>query len=896
MTNPTYIPDGADNVNLGSAGYAGATNFEIKPYYFVEGLGYAPNGTTGDTAIQSEIGGITLTSDAEANIVAQTGLAQATLTSPGGTGGIGVDLQADDSFFNSARVQGGFGGSYHTDVRPTNLDAGAGGVGVSLAQGAYLSNAGSITGGGGGGSFYPVGSEADQFLETGRSAVGVEVAGGVVINSGSITGGGVQNNEAAGAAGVQLDTGTTANYLHNTASGVITGGMGDNGGAGVNLVAYNSIALQPHSSYAVHGTIYNQGQINGGFSSSGVGGDGVDVGDGQGFATNTNTDLDNLGTISGGVGQAGGGIGVELGANDIGFSSGTIEGGNALSGSGAAGGTGLSLGGDDFVAATGGTIQGGAGDGGGNGGAGVYFASGFGTSLHVFDTTVAGGAGGSGGAMGDAVRFASSGFANLAIYSNDTFIGQVAGSYTAEDSLTLSDSGTLSFGQGTQFTGFDELIFGSQASWTVDTNTATLGNLVNVNGYISGFATGNALDVTNLPNAEVQQPPVFTVTSTDSSSQTENGTLAITTYNPGDQVTQTYDITFDGLALGSTFQATADGSGGTDITLQPQAACYLRGTLIRTTRGEVPIEALTISDQVLCRAGHSRAVRWLGHRRIDCSRYPDPRAVWPICIRAGALAEHQPSRDLWVSPGHSVLVDDVLIQAERLVNGVTVVRVPRERVEYWHVELDAHDLLWAEGLAAESYLDTGNRTAFVNGGAFLEAYPDFRPKDWRETCVPLAIEGPALVRARARVLRRAQELGYAITHDAGVHVLADGDRIDPMTLGEGRIAFVIPAARRSIELRCRTFVPSHVDAASLDERQLGVAVGRLQIDGIDWPLDDATRFPEGWHGLEMFADGSRQRWSSGCTRLPAGTRLVVIDIAGRSYCWREPEQAVALCC
>ena len=47
--------------------------------------------------------------------------------------------------------------------------------------------------------------------------------------------------------------------------------------------------------------------------------------------------------------------------------------------------------------------------------------------------------------------------------------------------------------------------------------------------------------------------------------------------------------------------------------------------------------------------------------------------MWPIRISSGALADGQPSRDLWVSAGHAILVGSVLIQAEKLVNGVTVI-------------------------------------------------------------------------------------------------------------------------------------------------------------------------------------------------------------------------------
>src|SRR5208282_6607811 len=97
-------------------------------------------------------------------------------------------------------------------------------------------------------------------------------------------------------------------------------------------------------------------------------------------------------------------------------------------------------------------------------------------------------------------------------------------------------------------------------------------------------------------------------------------------------------------------------------------------------------------------------------------------------------------------------------------------------VEYWHIELDSHDIILAEGLPTESDFDTGNRTAFVDGGAFLDLHPDFRPTHWAETRVPLVIDGPEIRRARAALLARAEAFGHEITAEADLHVIADGER------------------------------------------------------------------------------------------------------------------------
>jgi serralysin len=319
--------------------------------------------------------------------------------------------------------------------------------------------------------------------------------------------------------------------------------------------------------------------------------------------------------------------------------------------------------------------------------------------------------------------------------------------------------------------------------------------------------------------------------------------------------------------------------------------CFLVGTRITTSRGAIAVEHLNVGDLALTQSGELRPIRWLGSRQLNCSSYREPSVIWPIRISSGAFGENLPVSDLWVSPGHSLLVDGVLIQASNLVNGATIVQVPRERVEYWHVELDSHDILMSEGLATESYLDTGNRTGFVNGGDFLEAHPDFGPKHWAQTCVPLVLEGPQVAQAREMLLARATKLGYVITDDAEVHIVADGAHIEPMQLSPTRLAFTLPANSLTIELCSRTFIPAHVQAASNDSRALGVCVSRIQLDGNDLALDAEGAFSEGWHQLEIYAD-YRQRWSQGRASLPSGTRLVVIDIASRSYCWVKPESAV----
>jgi hypothetical protein len=144
-----------------------------------------------------------------------------------------------------------------------------------------------------------------------------------------------------------------------------------------------------------------------------------------------------------------------------------------------------------------------------------------------------------------------------------------------------------------------------------------------------------------------------------------------------------------------------------------------------TQHGECAVEALRVGDLVPALAGGRLArIRWIGHRRVDCRRHPQPRAVWPVRVAAGAFAPGAPTRDLWLSPDHAIWHHGMLVPIRYLVNGASISQLAMDEVTYWHVELAAHDVLFAEGLAVESYLDTGNRSAFGNGGDGVMAHAD----------------------------------------------------------------------------------------------------------------------------------------------------------------------------
>jgi collagen type I/II/III/V/XI/XXIV/XXVII alpha len=124
---------------------------------------------------------------------------------------------------------------------------------------------------------------------------------------------------------------------------------------------------------------------------------------------------------------------------------------------------------------------------------------------------------------------------------------------------------------------------------------------------------------------------------------------------------------------------------------------------------------------------------------------------------AGAMGAGLPERDLRLSPDHAVYIDGALFEAKALVNAITIVQETDTKfVTYHHIELEWHDIMLAEGLATESYLDTGNRNMFEMNGGAVQLYPDWRTPNTAPTCVPIYREGAKLEEVKARLLALAE--------------------------------------------------------------------------------------------------------------------------------------------
>ncbi len=327
--------------------------------------------------------------------------------------------------------------------------------------------------------------------------------------------------------------------------------------------------------------------------------------------------------------------------------------------------------------------------------------------------------------------------------------------------------------------------------------------------------------------------------------------------------------------------------------------CFAAGTRILTPDGEKLVEQLKAGDEVLtARPGHEGVAEiiWVGSRTIDLARHAMPEKVRPIRILAGAFGPGLPERDLRVSPDHALHIDGHLIEAKTLVNGVTVIVEQNTRyVTYHHIETAKHDVVLAEGLPAETFLESGNRGNFESDAAPITLHPDFVAKSRAKACAKLLVDGPLVIAARQRLLDRALELGFAVTGSVDLVVKAGVERIEPETEMDGELLFVLPAGLKSVDLLSGTGVPAELSADPSDRRVLGVNVASLMLIANGKrqliALNDAAH--EGFHDME-----AGLRWTKGAARIAlppySGRAVLEVVITGQATRWSSAKARLSV--
>lgn len=439
-----------------------------------------------------------------------------------------------------------------------------------------------------------------------------------------------------------------------------------------------------------------------------------------------------------------------------------------------------------------------------------------------------------------------------------------AGAAALLQAEALANSGTIAIGAGGRLT-LQSVTFDGESppAGFTNTGTITVGNsselVLDTSTTLAGLGTIGGSGAT----LDIAPGQTWFASHTEGVLNLAGGTLVIGGASP-----------FRELLLGGTVEnGTVVVEPGGTVDPLPAASevnlecvpCYLAGSRLATLRGDVAVEDLAVGDELLTSAGRSRPVVWIGEREIDCRRTRRPDLVWPVRVRADAFAPGQPRRDLFLSPDHAVSVasadggHDVLIPIKHLINGLTVVQEPAPSVHYFHVELETHDVLLADGLPAESFLETGNRGLFANGSPPLRAKTE--AAGWRRACAPLRERGPDVAAARERLTDRAANLGWDEEAPGGLHVLTDRRAFAPASVKGRLYRFILPAGTQEVVI----VSPSAASRRSGVWRRLGLGIGAIVANGGVIPLD-SPRLAEGFLPAERGPNGVC-RWTDGAAKL-----------------------------
>ncbi len=396
-----------------------------------------------------------------------------------------------------------------------------------------------------------------------------------------------------------------------------------------------------------------------------------------------------------------------------------------------------------------------------------------------------------------------------------------AASLVGSGSVTIA-AGSTFVAQGTVASG-ETLTFGGSGGYL------HLDSPLGVAGTITNFALGETIDLKGISPASVSY---------------SGGTL----HFAGGSVAL-------GLSQPGTVTATAS-TDGTQIAL----LCCCSNTLILTPDGECAVQDLAVGELVTTVRGDARRIAWIGTGKVLATRGRRSGAT-PVIVRKGALADNVPNRDLRLTKGHALWLDNVLIPVELLLNHRSIEWDDRaQQVTLYHIELDTHDVLLANGAPAGSYRDDGNRWLFSNANSGWQQEP-------QAPCASLLSGGSQVDAIWRRLLQRSSPRpGVPLTDDADLHLLVDGQRLNGMDRGDGVHAFRFNGPSSCIRILSRTAVPQELGLVR-DPRQLGVAVRRIML----WQstrlrtieAHDAA-LSEGFHPHE--AEGFR--WTNGDAVIP----------------------------
>lgn len=530
------------------------------------------------------------------------------------------------------------------------------------------------------------------------------------------------------------------------------------------------------------------------------------------------------------------------------------------------------------------------------------------------------------GAGGIAVSFSAGDGGTLGLLPGASFSGAVDG---ANAILAFEGTSLGSFGQFASVNGFAEVAVAAGAIWdfggNVTLNTSlgldnagilaeTQGQQLLIEHGLSGAGTlmigGGALALVRGAAAAAQTIAFGAGGGTLALAEPQSFAATIADFVYGDTIELiglAQNAVVTGLMVGSVLELAGSVPNGTTIAfdnpppgimLQPVAGptksydivappCFAQGTRLLTPEGMRPVESLRKGDLVITRSG-AMPIIWHGRRRVDCARHPVPAKVWPVCIERDAFGPGLPMQAVWLSPDHALFAEGALIPVQFLLNGVSIRQEPVATVIYHHIELERHEIVWAENLPTETYLDCGNRHQFGGRVAAQALHPDFAPPVWAaiRACAPLATHGPAVAAARKRAQAMLVARGYR-AEPVRLMMFAGGEVVPFAALPGRWYRAAIPHGADALTLRSIAAPPATVDPWSADRRHLGLAIEAVTLDGRRVEPEDQC-FGAGFYPPEQ---GTHDwfRWTDGAgTLMPGGASALGFRLRSAALSWRAP--------
>lgn len=440
------------------------------------------------------------------------------------------------------------------------------------------------------------------------------------------------------------------------------------------------------------------------------------------------------------------------------------------------------------------------------------------------------------------------------------------------------------------------------------------GGIVTIHGGVGGVVElqgetniGLSITGTDNPTVEIKGFAHLTMEGADCITLPDIASKDITglSYPDADHVTlhlaneKTFTLAIEGVQKHD-FRHAVD-----KMAAHKNEVCFLAGALLRTPEGDRAVETLKYGD-ALCtydwrnNTWETRQIVWAGQRTTTVRPgLPDDEAGYPVRILKDAIADGVPYQDLLVTAEHSLFFENVFVPARMLVNGRSIF-FDRSITSYtyYHVEIEPHAVILANGVLTETYLDTTSRRLFYQTGDVVALR--FSKLSWKfDAAAPLALKRPEVEPLYVHLAQRAQEQGYPV-HTPPLEVTADpelflvtdrGQTISRARKIGSTVMFMVPTEVRAVRIMSRTNrLTDSIGPFINDRRPRGVMIGDITY------LDNASSRLLSTHLHKMELDGwaafesTEGRWTTGNAFLPlplcgpAGFAMLSLKIlAGGPY-------------